>query len=206
MMSSKHARALSIDERQRRLAKRRDCKMALSPMHFMRGTTRQFYDWLESAEGRSLPEGPRIWICGDCHFGNLGPVAGVTGEVAIELRDFDQTVIGNPVHDLVRLALSLATAARGADLSGLTITAMLEEIARGYDLALSGRPYHAAGLERPDAAREAMHRALGRKWGQLAQERIDGAQRAIPRGKRFWDPLRAEQGQIEALFRLEAVR
>jgi uncharacterized protein (DUF2252 family) len=32
----------------------------------------------------------------------------------------DQTVIGNPARDLIRLGLSLATAARGSDLPGIT--------------------------------------------------------------------------------------
>lgn len=49
-----------------------------------------------------------------CHLGNLGPVASAEGDVEVEIRDLDQTVIGNPAHDLIPLALSLATAARGS--------------------------------------------------------------------------------------------
>jgi len=33
----------------------------------------------------------------------------------IQIRDLDQTVIGNPAHDSVRLGLWLASAARGSD-------------------------------------------------------------------------------------------
>jgi len=40
--------------------------------------------------------------------------------IDIQIRDLDQTVIGNPAQDLVRLGLSLATAARSSDLSGVT--------------------------------------------------------------------------------------
>jgi uncharacterized protein (DUF2252 family) len=205
-MSKNTGKALSIGERQRRLVRRRERKMAKSPTNFVRGTPRQFYDWLESGEGRDLPEGPAIWICGDCHFGNLGPIAAPTGDIAIEPRDFDQAVIGNPAHDLVRLALSLATVARGSDLSGLIIAAMLEEIARGYDLALAARPRRAASAHLPEAARLALHKAVGRKWRQLARERIGGASKLIPRGKRFWDPLRSERQAIEVLFREDPVR
>ncbi len=93
--------------------------MATSAHAYVRGNTIKFYEWLEGA-GSKLPQGPPIWICGDCHAGNLGPVADVKGSVEIEIRDMDQTVIGNPVHDLIRLALSLATAARGSDLPGVT--------------------------------------------------------------------------------------
>ena len=89
--------------------------MAVSAHAYVRGNALKFYEWLGSLEEGALPEGPAIWICGDCHVGNLGPVANAEGKVEIEIRDLDQTVIGNPAHDLIRLALSLATAARGSD-------------------------------------------------------------------------------------------
>ena len=93
--------------------------MARSVHAFVRGNTDQFYEWLSGAEGRELPQGPPIWIAGDCHVGNLGPIGNIEGKVNVQIRDLDQTVIGNPAHDLIRLGLSLATAARDSDLSGL---------------------------------------------------------------------------------------
>lgn len=93
----------------------------------MRGNTRQLYAWLRERSTHSIPTGPPPWICGDCHVGNIGPVANADGQVEIQIRDLDQTVVGNPAHDLLRLALSLATAARGSDLPGLTTATMLEE-------------------------------------------------------------------------------
>jgi uncharacterized protein (DUF2252 family) len=53
----------------------------------------------------------------DCRLGNLGPVADARGRVKIAIRNLDQTVIGNPAHDLIRLGLSRATAIRGSDLA-----------------------------------------------------------------------------------------
>ena len=114
-----HTTKLQPADRQPILEERRRLKMATSAHAYVRGNTIKFYEWLEGA-GSKLPQGPPIWICGDCHAGNLGPVADVKGSVEIEIRDMDQTVIGNPVHDLIRLALSLATAARGSDLPGVT--------------------------------------------------------------------------------------
>ena len=87
-------------------------KMATSAHAYVRGATKQFYAWLAASEA-TLPQGPTIWICGDCHVGNLGPVADIAGRVAVQVRDLDQTVIGNPAHDVVRLALSLASLRRG---------------------------------------------------------------------------------------------
>lgn len=55
----------------------------------------------------------------------------------MQIRDLDQTVIGNPAHDLIRLGLSLASAARGSDLPGVITARILEELVLGYRQALS---------------------------------------------------------------------
>ncbi|MGA9893024.1 MAG: DUF2252 family protein, partial [Xanthobacteraceae bacterium] len=104
------------DERQQILIQIRNLKMARSAHGYVRGSTVKFYEWLESSSRCNLPEGPPVWICGDCHIGNLGPLADAKGHVLIQIRDLDQTVIGNPAHDLIRLGLSLASAVRGSDL------------------------------------------------------------------------------------------
>src|ERR1700712_4406485 len=97
------------NDRQALLFERRNMKMAESAHAYVRGSTTRFYEWLDGIEGHTLPEGPAIWICGDCHTGNLGPIANAKGRVEIQIRDLDQTVIGNPAHDIIRLGLSLAT-------------------------------------------------------------------------------------------------
>jgi uncharacterized protein (DUF2252 family) len=97
-----HQRAETL-ERQRHL------KIGTFCQAYVRGSTAMFYEWLKGARGK-IPEGPPIWICGDCHVGDLGPVADSTGKVEIEIRDLDQTIIGNPPHDLIRLAVSLSMA------------------------------------------------------------------------------------------------
>jgi len=102
--------------------------MARSVHAYVRGSTVKFYEWLDAQKRNTLPEGPPVWICGDCHAGNLGPVANADGEVDIQIRDLDQTVIGNPAHDLIWLALSLATASRGSNLPGITIAKILENM------------------------------------------------------------------------------
>src|ERR1700760_2163352 len=122
------------------LDERRHLKMAESAHAYVRGNTAQFYEWLKSRSVRAaIPAGPDIWICGDCHTGNLGPVADVEGNIDIQIRDLDQTVIGNPAHDLLRLGLSLAMAARSSDLPGVTTALMLEELIVGYVAGLNGR-------------------------------------------------------------------
>jgi uncharacterized protein (DUF2252 family) len=146
-----------------------------------------------------------VWICGDCHLGNLGPVANAKGRVGIQIRDLDQTVIGNPTHDLIRLSLSLATAARGSDLPGVTTAKMLEEIMAGYQAALSGESGEDADAK-PKSVRLVLQRALGRRWRHLAEERIEDVRPQIPLGRKFWKLEADERDEIAALFTQEPIR
>ncbi len=151
-------------DRQKLLTAERNRKMAASAHAFMRGSTTRFYDWLEASDRAALPDGPEAWICGDCHVGNLGPIADTGGDLEIQIRDLDQTVIGNPAHDLIRLGLSLAMAARGSDLPGITTAHMLEHVMEGYALAFrdgDAAPARPASCARPCARRPA---APGSTW------------------------------------------
>ncbi len=136
---SKKIVEIKPDNRQAVLEERRRLKMARSAHAYVRGSTLQFYEWLKTDSSAKLPQGPPIWICGDCHVGNLGPVANADGKVEIEIRDLDQTVIGNPAHDLIRLGLSLATASRSSDLPGVTTALMMEQMVKGYQEAMLPR-------------------------------------------------------------------
>nr|WP_253718063.1 DUF2252 family protein [Sphingomonas sp. AP4-R1] len=179
--------------------------MAASTHAYVRGNTAQFYRWLaQSKFAKALPTGPAVWICGDCHLGNLGPIADSDGDIEIQIRDLDQTVIGNPVHDLIRLGLSLATAARGAKLPGVTTAHMIEQMVEGYDHALAQR--HESEDIEPNVVRAAKRRAWGRRWKHLAEERIADVTPSIPLGKKFWPLASAERTAIEALFASDPIK
>lgn len=209
------------------LASQRRRKMAESAHAFVRGSTERFYDWLDGPGRSGVPDGPPVWICGDCHIGNLGPVASSDGRLEIQIRDLDQSVIGNPAHDLIRLGLSLAMAARGSDLPGITTAHMLEHLVDGYEAALLPEDDTAgangdddgdgdadaaddddpAELDRaPDTVKRIMRRAAHRSWKHLAEERIDGRRASIPLGKRFWPLTGEEREAIGRLFEEDAVR
>ena len=174
------------DARQDVLAAAQRLKMARSAHAYVRGNTADFYDWLRHLKRGHLPEGPPVWICGDCHVGNLGPLAHSDGRVEIQIRDLDQTVIGNPIHDLVRLGLSLASAARGSDLPGVTTARILEQIIEGYAGAMEPGQSGEEGDDIPEAMRVAIKTARRRSWHHLAKERIENIKPTIPLGKRFW--------------------
>lgn len=185
------------------LALKQTLKMARSAHAYVRGSTVQFYAWLEAQKRGTLPEGPAIWICGDCHAGNLGPVAGVDGRIDIQIRDLDQTVIGNPAHDLIRLALSLATASRGSDLPGVTTARILEQVIDGYQAALR---HDADTIEdAPDSVQVVMKQSVARSWKALAKERLEDPKPTIPLGAKFWPLSRTEQDEIKQLCETPAL-
>jgi uncharacterized protein (DUF2252 family) len=170
-----------FEERASLLESNRTRKMAQSSHRYVRGNTAQFYEWLRSDEAPRVPEGPAIWICGDSHIGNLGPIADAKGKVQIQIRDFDQTVIGNPAHDLIRLALSLASAARGSNLPGAATSHILEAMMDGYESAFAHDFDEEQDLpEPPEAVRIALREAHKRTWKELAKERLEDTQPEIP--------------------------
>jgi uncharacterized protein (DUF2252 family) len=194
-------------DRQAVLNARQSLKMARSAHAYVRGSTRKFYEWLESADTQAVPQGPAVWICGDCHVGNLGPIANADGRIDVQVRDLDQTVIGNPAHDLIRLGLSLATAARGSDLPGVTTAKMLEHMIEGYEQAFEVESDSSVfQRHRPESIQIAMRRSLKRSWKQLATDRISDIEPDIPLGKRFWPLSKEEKRELKLLFQRDEVR
>jgi uncharacterized protein (DUF2252 family) len=166
------------------LDERRRLKMAESAHAYVRGNTLQFYEWLESGIAtKSIPQGPPIWICGDCHIGNLGPVADLEGQIEIQIRDLDQTVIGNPAHDLMRLGLSLAMAARSSDLPGMTTALMIEVMIDGYIHGLLGHKRKDES-EKIAPIGKVMRSALNRKWRHLAEDHINSGHSPMKNARR----------------------
>jgi uncharacterized protein (DUF2252 family) len=180
--------------------------MARNAHAFVRGSTARFYDWLATDPATRLPVGPPVWICGDCHVGNLGPVGRTEGSVVVEIRDLDQTVIGNPAHDLVRLALSLAMAARACSLPGVATARITEHLVAGYEAAFDGEVPGEHLAELPSPIRVVMKRAMRRGWKHLVKERLGKPRALIPLGRRFWALTPEERVALEALIGSPVVR
>lgn len=192
-------RASALEEAQAR-------KMARSAAEFVRGSAGMFYHWLANMKRGAAPEGPPIWICGDCHTGNLGPTANAQGRYEVEIRDFDQTVIGNPAYDLLRLGLSLASAATVSDLPGLTIAEILESLMDGYEKAFDRGFDEERDLETPKSIRTLNKQARAATWTTVAEEDLEDRRFFLPRGSRFWPLSNEERREIDALFETEDMR
>jgi uncharacterized protein (DUF2252 family) len=114
-------------------------------------------------------------------------LADTKGRVAIQIRDLDQTVIGNPAHDLIRLGLSLASAARGSNLPGVTTARILEQLVSGYEKALSDDIERGKDkIYRPKRIQVLLEQSVRRRWRQLALERLESVKPVFPVGKKFW--------------------
>lgn len=191
-------RQIQPDRRSASLASERRRKMARSIHAFVRGTVAQFYERITES-GIALPDAPTLWICGDCHIGNLGPLADDEGLVSIQIRDFDQTTLAHPAYDLCRLGFSLAILARSSDLPGLATVRLLEALADGYASALSDHPA-ALTRELPPTLRLEVRKAHNKSWKTLARERTAGHTMRLPQGKSFWPITADEHDALRALF------
>jgi uncharacterized protein (DUF2252 family) len=186
------------------LHRRRELKMARDPHAYVRGSTERFYDWLSTRDGREIPQGPTVWICGDAHVGNLGPIARCDERVVVELRDLDQSTRGNPAHDLIRLALSLAMAARSSVLPGVVTALLMEELMSGYIEGFAA-PHEQSVPTSSAAVRFVVREALRRKWRHLHRERL-GKLPQFPTGNRFLPLVDEERASVEAFLDRERVR
>lgn len=181
-------------ERAARLAALRERKIASSAHAFVRATAPLFYEALASAK---IPVGPDLWISGDCHGENVGAVPDAKGHVVFAMNDFDETAVANPTFDVLRMALSLAVALRGAGHSGPIVLSALAAIVEGY----------ASGLEtkrdvEPQADRLRAMIAHAQKMERRdLLERLcgDDHPHTLPHGEKFWtlsDALRAELAEL----------
>lgn len=119
----------------------------------------------------------------------------------MQIRDLDQTVVGNPAHDMVRLGLSLASAARGSDLPGVATAKILEHLASGYESALGGNfDGDHDRTHRPKRVQSLLERSVRRRWSHLAAERLATVEPRVPLGRKFWKFEPAEERALRELF------
>lgn len=103
------------------------------------------------------------------------------------------------------LGLSLATAARGSDLPGVTTAHIVEHLMDGYDNAL-GSADDKEWIAAPEPVIAVLERAFRRRWRHLAEERIEDVRPHIPLGRRFWPLSPQERKAMEALGRSESLQ
>lgn len=87
-------------------------RMAESAFAFLRGSA-----GIMAADLAAAPRtGIEVVVCGDAHIANFGLFGTPTGDVVLDLNDFDEVGIGPWEHDLMRLTASIAVAGEDAGL------------------------------------------------------------------------------------------
>ena len=109
-------------------------------------------------------------------------------------------------HDLIRLGLSLASAARGSDLPGLTTVKLLERIMSEYHHAFAPGFDEDREVEEPEPIGRVSKEAATASWRTLAIEDMEGTKPTLPLGKDFWPLSQQERRDIEELFGSEDMR
>lgn len=82
-------------------AEEKACRMSVGPFPFFRGTAYLMHADLADLE--TPWNGARTWVQGDAHPMNIGAFADDSEHVVFDLNDFDESYVGDPLHDLWRL-------------------------------------------------------------------------------------------------------
>lgn len=91
-------------------------KMLLSPFQFYRGSAYLFYfDVMRMPLSFHTPEDKPTWLQGDLHFENFGAFMNENGKLVYDTNDFDEGYLGSYLHDVLRMAASLALYAEELD-------------------------------------------------------------------------------------------
>jgi len=114
------------------LAPIRHARMATSPWHFYRGAAGVMAADLATAPHTGL----LVQLCGDAHVLNFGLWATPERNLAFDLRDFDETLLGPFEWDVKRLLTSLVVAARANHQTGTADRAVASAL-RSYRSHLS---------------------------------------------------------------------
>jgi len=187
-------RQLTLDRHRMRtfpwLAGRKRKLMQASPLGFLRGSARLFYEILQ--DNPSLGEGPggRGWISGDLHLENFGAyrhdnlLDSRMPKVVFNLNDFDEAVVGPWRFDILRFLTSFLVAAQGLAPPEARRVSASEEIIESY---VATAMQSAAVPRPPEAVRELIEKVRNRTRKQLldARTRLVGGKRRLIRGKRY---------------------
>ncbi len=196
------ARQIAIDRdstaRRDRLFERKRQRLQQSPLGFLRGSARLFYEIL-AADPRLCLDAPlRGSVVGDMHIENVGAYRTADDDLVFHLNDFDDAGEGPLWVDSLRLATSVLLAGRSYDATASESLALVRELLEAYDEALAGVD---APATTPRPIAELCERAARRTKRQLLDMRapLTPAGRRFVRGDRYFDLDPDEQEALAGL-------
>jgi uncharacterized protein (DUF2252 family) len=112
--------------------------MFVDVYRFFRATTHLFYEDLPS--NSFLRKAPNVWLCGDLHLENYGSYKGDDRAAYFNINDFDESILGPCLDDVLRMLTSVyiaagnlgITAGDANNLSGLFVDTYFSKLKEGY--------------------------------------------------------------------------
>ncbi len=186
-----------------RLFERKKKRLWQSPLGFLRGSARLFYEILVFDPTLALDEPARGTVVGDMHLENVGAYRTETDEITFHLNDFDDAGIAPLWVDTLRLSTSVLLAGRSFQATATESLALVHELLEAYETALAGDEIPMA-LPKPVA--ELCERAAKRSRKELLDMRapVENGKRRFVRGDRYFDLDEDERAALPAL--VEAYR
>ena len=172
---------------------RKLARMTASPLAFLRGAAPLFYELL--AAHPAVAEGPRGkgWITGDLHLENFGAYrplplnpgvpSGGRREVAFDLNDFDDAVVGPWRLDVLRLTTSLILGGRELGAGGRRTLDLAHELLRSYVRAAFSKDDAIRACEGHEPA--PVMRLIGQVAERSRKELLEGRTEVVKGARRF---------------------
>ncbi len=183
-------------------------KMQKDLLSFNRGVNPLFYRYVQ---GKGLPEkwlGAKsrdVVLHGDCHAENIGAYASASGDMVVDLIDFDDSFRGPYLLDLYRAASSLYVSAKTDAMRRRVLRSFTESYAKTMQDIASGRSNADIVLDATsdfDLARELIRQAsspdLDWFYSDLLRTRVRGGKREFIASSDYASP---REGIAERLMR-----
>lgn len=180
------------------LFERKKKRLQESPLGFLRGSARLFYEVIARERSLGLEGGPRGAVVGDMHLENVGAYRNDADEVVFHLNDFDDAGVAPLWVDTLRLSTSVLLAGRSFQATANESLALVHELLAAYEEALAGSEVPGM-LPKPIA--ELCDRSSRRTRKELLDMRapVEGGKRRFVRGDRYFDLEEHERAALPAL-------
>lgn len=186
-----------------RLFNRKRKRLQESPLGFLRGSARLFYEILAREPTLALETGPRGAVVGDMHLENVGAYRNDADDIVFHLNDFDDAGVAPLWVDTLRLATSVLLAGRSFQATANESLDLVHDLLASYEEALAGGEVPST---LPKPITDLCERAARRTRKELLDMRapIESGKRRFVRGDRYFDLEEHEREALPAL--VEAYR
>jgi uncharacterized protein (DUF2252 family) len=194
------------------LMDRKVARMSASPLAFLRGAAPLYYEMLKARPGLAAGPAGEGWLVGDSHLENFGAYRtgtlthGDATDVAFNLNDFDDAILGPWRFDLLRLTTSLLLGGRELGLDGVRSIELCHHLLAAYVAAAceEARELPAA----PPVVKSLLENAGTRSRKSLLDGRteVSKGKRRFVRGDRYHDLPKAMEKGVAKAFELYAKR